>query len=108
MNKFVAIYVTSTRNGGEPIEPRQHEALVSEVCKQFSRAFGGCTQTDSVGYWESDTKGTIRERVVIVKSFHDKTTKEALAIVTPIAQAIKYRFNQEAVSVETEQGLEFI
>ncbi len=108
MNKFVAIYVTSTRNGGEPIDPLQHQALVDEVCKQFSHIFGGCTEIPATGYWESETKGLIKERVVIVKSYHDKEPREALAIVIPIAQVIKYRFNQEAVSVETEEGLEFI
>jgi hypothetical protein len=108
MKNFVAIYVTSTRNGGEPIDRDQHEALVTEICGQFAKAFGGCTEIPATGYWESDTKGTIRERVVIVKSYHDKEPQEALAFVIPIAQVIKYRFNQEAVSVETEQGLEFI
>ena len=108
MNKFVRLYVTSTRNGGEPIDRDQHDALVTEICKQFSRAFGGCTQTDAVGYWKSDTKGIIRERVVLVTAFHNIEPRDALAIVTPIAQAIKYRFHQEAVSLETEDGLNFI
>jgi len=108
MNKFIAIYVTSTRNGGEPLEPETHKTTVSEICAQFSKSFGGCTCLPATGYWLSNTKGLIEEPITIVKSYHTLETRDALAIVTPIAEVIKYRFNQEAVSIETELGLEFI
>jgi hypothetical protein len=108
MKKFVSIYVTSTRDGGKPIEERQHLAVVREVAAVFSTKFGGATCTKGTGFWQSDVKGLIEEPITIVKSYHQLDPKDALAIVIPIAQAIKFRFNQEAVSVETEEGLEFI
>lgn len=108
MKNFVAIYVTSTNNGGEPIEPRVHLATVSKLAKQFSESFGGCTCIPATGYWLSDSKGLIAESVTIVKSYHSLETSAALAIVTPLAESLKLEFNQEAVSVETEQGLEFV
>lgn len=108
MNKFVALYVTSTRNGGEPITKREHLATVKRVASTFSQAFGGATCTQGTGYWLSDTKGLIAESVTIVKSYHILDESEALAVVIPLASYIKAEFNQEAVSVETERGLEFI
>lgn len=108
MKNFVAIYVTSTQDGGVPLGPRTHKAIVTKVATKLSQAFGGCTCTKGTGYWLSDSQGLIAEPVVIVKSYHTLETSEALAIVTPLARELKREFHQEAVSVETEQGLEFI
>lgn len=108
MNKFVSLYVTSTKNGGELLDPKTVLATVNKVAAEFSKKFGGCTATPGTGYWLSDTKGLIAEQVVIIKSYHELETKDALAVVLPLAQYIKREFNQEAVSVETELGLEFI
>lgn len=108
MKNFVSVYITSTKNGGEPIPARAHKAVVQRVAAQFTATFGGATCTAGTGYWQSDTKGIIQEKITIVKSYHALEPRAALAIVVPIAAAIKAEFNQEAVSVETESGLEFI
>ena len=108
MDKYVAIYVTSTQNGGEPISEREHNATVAVICRKFVEVFGGCTKTQGTGFWQSDTKGLIEEPVTIVKAYHTLENSEALAVVIPLARDIKTLFNQEAVSVETERGLEFI
>lgn len=104
----VSLYVPSTHHVGKPMTDGKHAALVTEVAKQFSKEFGGATATVGEGFYTAKSGELIRERVTIVTSYHDKSTSEALAIVIPIAQAIKYRYGQEAISVETETGIEFI
>ena len=108
LSRRISLYVPSTQNVGQPLPAGKHEALVSEVAKQFSKAFGGATATVGEGFYTANSGELIRERVTIVTSYHDKETSEALAIVIPIAQAIKYRYGQEAITVETETGIEFI
>jgi hypothetical protein len=108
LSKRVSLYVPSTQNVGKPMPSHKHDALVTEVAKQFSKEFGGATATIGEGFYTANSGELIRERVTIVTSYHDKTTSEALAIVIPIAQAIKYRYGQEAITIETETGIEFI
>lgn len=108
LNKKVSLYVPSTQNKGQPLPEGKHEKLVSQVAEQFSELFGGATCTPAEGYYKADNGDLIRERITIVTSYHDKETYTALALVIPIAQVIKTRYGQEAISIETEQGIEFI
>lgn len=108
LSRKVSLYVPSTQNVGKPLPQGKHEALVTDVAKQFSKHFGGATATPGEGFYTAENGELIRERVTIVTSYHDKTTSEALAIVIPIAQVIKFRYGQEAITVETENGIEFI
>jgi hypothetical protein len=104
----ISIYVPSTQNVGKPLPVGKHEALVTEVAKQFSKHFGGATATNGEGFYAANDGKLIRERVTIVTSYHGLETSEALAIVIPIAQVIKYRYGQESIAIETEQGIDFI
>lgn len=106
--KRISLYVPSTQNVGKPLPAGKHEALVTEVAKQFSKAFGGATATSGEGFYTAESGELIRERVTIVTSFHDKSTQEALAVVVPIAKVIKFRYGQESIAIETELGIDFI
>lgn len=108
LSKRISLYVPSTQNVGKPLPAGKHEALVTEVAKQFSKAFGGATATSGEGFYTADNGELIREHVTIVTSYHGLETSEALAIVIPIAQVIKYRYGQESIALETEQGIDFI
>ena len=104
----ITLYVPSTRNGGDPLTAEEHQRIVTEVSKQFAKKFGGYTCQKGVGGWITEDNQLIEESVTLVTSYHAIGTRDALAFVIPIAQAIKFRYGQEAVSVETEQGIEFI
>jgi hypothetical protein len=108
LSRKVSLYVPSTHSVGKPLPAGKHEQLVRDVAKEFSKNFGGATATPGEGFYTADNGELIVERVTIVTSFHDKETREALAIVIPIAQVIKTRYGQEAIAIETEQGIEFI
>jgi hypothetical protein len=104
----VTLYVPSTYNKGIPLPPGKHESLVKSVSEQFANHFGGCTATDGLGTWKSESGALIQERITLVTSYHALETKDALAFVIPIAQVIKTRYGQEAIAIETEQGIQFV
>ena len=108
LTRRISLYVPSTQNKGQALPQGKHERLVSDVAEQFTSLFGGATCTPAEGYYKADNGELIRERITIVTSYHDKETYTALALVIPIAQVIKTRYGQEAISIETEQGIEFI
>jgi hypothetical protein len=108
LSKKVTFYVPSTKNVGQPLTRKEEKSLIERVETEFSRAFGGVTSVTGTGGWLSESGKVIRERVTLVTSYHDKDTREALAIVIPLAQSIKSEYGQEAIAVETEQGIEFI
>lgn len=104
----ITLYVPSTFDKGKPLPEGKHERLVHDVANQFTKLFGGCTCTEGFGYYQADNGETIRERITLVTSYHDKETYTALALVIPLAQVIKTRYGQEAISIETESGIDFI
>jgi hypothetical protein len=108
LSRKVIFYVPSTQNVGQPLSRKEQNALVERVERTFAQSFGGATATQGTGSWVTQDGRLVRERVTLVTSYHDKETSEALAIVIPLAQAIKAEYGQEAIAIETEQGIEFI
>ena len=99
----ITFYVPSTKNVGNKLTRQEQKALTERVQNFMANTFGGFTSVKGIGGWKQ-----IRERVTLVTSYHDKTTAEALAIVLPLAEAIKSEYGQEAITLETEQGCDFI
>lgn len=104
----VTFYVPSTKNVGEKLTRSERRALVTRVENVFSQNFGGATSTEAVGSYVAESGKLIRERVTLVTSYHALDTREALAIVIPLAQAIKSEYGQESIAIETELGIDFI
>src|SRR5687767_13101515 len=101
MKNFVVFYVPSTKNVGEKLNKSERRALVTRVANKFSDSFGGCTCTQGIGYWKSESGKLIAESVTLVESYHSLETTEALAIVIPLANAIKHEYGQEAIAIKT-------
>jgi hypothetical protein len=80
-----------------------------KAAARLSVLFGGCTTTQAVGYWMSDTKGLIAENQTLVYSNTTEEGKTAhLDTVRDFARAICRYMRQEAVTVEVDGELEFI
>jgi hypothetical protein len=104
----VVFYVPSTKNVGEKLNKSERRALVTRVESTLARAFGGSTSTQGIGAWITNDGRLVRENVTLVTSYHGLETDEALAIVVPLAEAIKTEYGQEAIAIETEAGIDFI
>ncbi len=108
LHRKVTFYVPSTKNVGEKLNKSERRALVTRVETTFSKAFGGATSTQGIGSYVANDGRLIRESVTLVTSYHGLETSDALAIVIPLAEAIKNEYGQEAIAIETESGIEFI
>lgn len=108
LSSRVTFYVPSTKNVGTPLTKNERQALITRICNTFADSFGGCTATNGIGYFKSETGKLVKESVTLVTSYHSLETSEALAIVTPLAIAIKSEYGQESIAIETELGIDFI
>jgi hypothetical protein len=108
LTQFVSVYVPST-NGAGRIPKASHNAAVRRVASELSRILGGATAYPARGFWNSDTAGLVEESITIVRSYYiPSQAQEAQDICHALAAGIKAEFAQEAVTIETESGIEFI
>ena len=103
LSKYVRFYVPSTKNVGEKLSRAERHVLITRVERFMENHFEGFTSIQGKGGWKG-----IRESVTLVTSYHALETSDALAIVIPLAEAIKAEYRQEAIAIETELGLESI
>jgi len=108
LNHSVTFYVPSTKNVGDKLTKSERRALVTRVANCFSESFGGCTATTGTGYYKANSGKLIAESITLVTSYHALDTCEAMAIVIPLANAIKSEYGQESIAIETESGIDFI
>ena len=106
--KFVGVYVPGTSNETEPQTQAAHKQAVLDTAAKLSAKFGGATAYNVQGFWMSDVHGLVIDEITIVKSFYDNDVTDAIEYARTIAQGLKDEFHQEAVTVETERGIEFI
>lgn len=108
LSRKVTFYVPSTKNVGDKLTKSERRALLTRVESTFSRAFGGATSTQGIGSYVANDGRLIRENITLVTSYHGLETADALAIVIPLAEAIKTEYGQESIAIETESGIDFI
>ena len=108
LNNRISIYVPSTFNGNQPAKRMQRKA-VKHTAKALCKMFGGSTAQEAAGYWNSDTKGLIEEKQIIVYSQCSETDltthKES---VFSLAKALCRWMKQEAVTVTVNNEMFFV
>jgi hypothetical protein len=106
LDHFFAIYVPSHTREGTPFD---NTAVVEQVETSFAQTFGGSTSYLARGSWLTSNGALIQDNITVVKSF---TTKEVFTKqtfhITSLAEELKIELNQEAVSLETQNGLTFV
>ena len=108
LTNYKSVYIPSTRQGNIPLSQVESERIIKIVLTRMSQAFGGCTATHSIGSWLSNTHGLITEPVTIAQSYYDIDPIVADRKVKSIARWIKKELQQESVSIQSNDGLEFI
>ena len=105
LNKKISIYVPSTMHD-KPAPENVINYYVNDTLKKLSVLFGGATATRAVGSWYStELNKLITENVTICYAFCESYKMEDL---TAICENLKNVFQQEAISLETPAGLEFV
>jgi hypothetical protein len=106
INQYVSVYVPSTKEVNKPISSGERIIITGEVVLKFTNSFGGCTTQDCRGAWKDSNDCIVYEDITIVKSFTDNPN--ALAIAREIALSLKKELTQESVTIESNDGIEFI
>ena len=109
LNSHVSIYVPTTVKGNVKADDAMIERVTKDVKVKLAGWFGGFTATPGVGGWVSKEHGLIEERVTIVTAFTDEPTlKRMLPKVRALARKVCRTMEQEAVSMQVNNGLEFV
>jgi hypothetical protein len=106
INQYVSVYVPSTKDINKPLCSGERIVITGEVVLKFTNSFGGCTTQDCRGAWKDSNDCIVYEDITIVKSFTDNPN--ALAIAREIALSLKKELTQESVTIESNDGIEFI
>lgn len=108
LDKFVSVYVPSTQHA-KAITRAAHKHAVQHVAAAFSKVLGGATAYPARGYWQSESAGLIEESITIVRSYYvPGQAAEALELCHALAIDLKSTLQQEAVTIETNDGIEFV
>jgi len=110
LTKKFAVYVPSTVNVDKPLDKDQLRKAVDSVLADMSRIFGGATAWEAEGAWLSGETGQlIKERITIVYAYSaEDAAKKATSSVYEIARRLAAELRQEAVTVETPAGMDFV
>ena len=113
LNQFVSVYIPSTNHkthgDNESLSVAEHAAIAERVASELSGFFGGATSTPARGYWKSETGALVAEDVIIVTSYYSPTDGiNPLQIATRIARELAHELNQEAVTIQNNDCIDFI
>ena len=105
LNKKISIYVPSTLHD-KPAPQNIINYYVNDTLKKLSVMFGGATATTARGSWFStELNKLIVEDITICYAFCDNYDLSKLIF---ICENLKTVFEQESISLETENGLMFV
>jgi len=105
LNKKVSIYVPSTYHDG-PAPDHIVNYYVSDTLKKLSQLYGGATAQVVNGAWYSvELDKVIQEKITICYSYCENYNRDDLVA---ICENLKTVFNQESVSLEINNSLEFV
>lgn len=105
----IALYIPSTIDGNIPLDSQRLLSWQRKTKSLFANCFGGCTAVQGMGCWEHSQRGLVEEQVMIVYSFvSSQAMAEHYISVRQFALQMGRELNQEAISLETENGLELV
>ena len=108
LNQYVSVYVPGTRDKTIPLTRANQRLIARGIAAKLSAKFGGSTSTIAEGSWQDGQGKQVVERIIIVKSYHDQIAKDALKFAESLANELKHKLSQDSVTVESNDGIEFI
>ncbi len=108
LNNRIAVFIPTTVNGNEPAPADLIARWVKAAKTKFATLFGGFTAHRAVGGWLSPVHGLIEEAVTVITSFTDDAGLDRLAEVEEFAAAVAEALNQEAVTLEVNNSIQFV
>lgn len=109
LNRRIAVFIPSTEKGNILADQSKVATWIKLAKVKLAKLFGGFTATKGEGGWFSPVHGLIEEPVTIVAAHTDdagilKHADEVRQFALQVCLALE----QEAVSVQIDNSLEFI
>jgi len=102
----VTVYVPSTTDIDREVDTRHY---IDTVASLLSSCFGGATSTPCIGYWNSDTKGLVKEKTTQVFAYADTESLERhLDSIIDYCVVMKETLKQDAIAFELNNQMYFI
>lgn len=107
LNHEVQLFIPSIINVQNDIGSKEIDACISLIQKELAEMFGEFTTYDATGGWVSDYYGLFEQPMTIVTSNISESnfTNENISKVIQMAELIKERMIQEAVSLKVDGKL---
>ena len=106
LSSKITLYIPSTKEVNREIDNTEH---VEQAAKLFSWLFGGSTSTPGLGYWISNKKGLVKEKVDLVFAYaSEKDLREKIDQVIDYAERLKKELSQESIALEINGEMYFI
>jgi len=108
LSQKYAVYVPGTKDVDRPLPPEERKEWTLATVRRMASVFGGATAQEAMGGWIAEDGQLVVENVSIVYSYAAVKTVEYEAHVRSIASWLAQELRQEAVTVETPDGLDFV
>ena len=107
LNEYISIYIPSKDPNGRDLVAWKRFQVLKKIKRLMCDQFGGYTAYDAEGGWKSGNT-YIYEDITVIKCFYKSTGTEALQFVKVLAEYVKKKLGQEAVTVEQNGGIDFV
>jgi hypothetical protein len=108
LTQYVSVYVPGTKQTNVKLSARDRSIYTDKIARQLSDKFGGSTATRGIGFYVSNNGELIRENVTIVKSFYAGDSAAAFEFACKLGRQLKTELSQESVTIESNEGIEFV
>ena len=103
-----AVYIPTTHGDNGKADVADVHAAVDEAVEIMAELFGGATVTQGRGAWTNVDGNVVKETVYIVTAAADSVGDDEIDRLVDFAEAIRNRFEQEAVTLELDGAMYFI
>lgn len=108
LTKRAAVYIPTTHGDNGKADVADVYAAVDEAIELMAKLFGGATVTQGRGAWTNVDGNVVKETVYIVTAAADSIGDSEIDALVDFAEAIRNRFEQEAVTLEIDGAMHFI
>ena len=96
----IEVYLPSQDKHGTILDDDRRNAMRDRAATTLSTLFGGCTGSNAVGYYKSETLGTVQtENILVLFSFAERLDAWYVEQLDRLAHDIKSELAQESVMV---------
>jgi hypothetical protein len=107
LDQYISLYIPTKGADGRDLVAWKRFSVLKKMKQEMCDHFGGYTAYEAEGGWKSG-KTYVYEDITVIQCFYRSPREEALQFVTMLAEYVKKKLGQEAVTVEQNGGIDFV